>query len=93
MYNGTHLWGNDADIDEIVNIKKSLFAIDINNERTYNSIIPKVLVEMFLYIKTLNFHDEPNYDYIISIIKNVIDNLDNKYGRDNNVDLLNQLLY
>lgn len=60
MLLGNLEWFNETDINKIAVLKKNLLEVDK---------VPAFIKNMLNYIRSINFNEKPNYDYIINLMK------------------------
>jgi serine/threonine protein kinase len=92
MYNGSHLWKDTASLDEIYKIKVCLINLYKNvNNMLYNSI-PIFLINIFEIVQKIDFYETPNYNQIISLLKIEMEQQNYKFGKEYNINILNELI-
>jgi serine/threonine protein kinase len=60
------LWENLNNEEEIIIMKSELI---------YNDNTPNFIKNLLVYIRSLGFEEEPNYEYILNILNNVLNNI------------------
>jgi hypothetical protein len=87
MLYGKQIWGDVLTIDDIYNIKCSLMDTSCENNK-----LPIMFIKIIEIINEIEFKENPNYDEIICILKNEMDNQNNIYGKEQNIQLFNNII-